>query len=161
MAGTLLSFFFSWPYSKPSDQATKEGAGTLAEAVHGGCAVRARRGKQGLRAAPGGFIQPNGWGSWPCFSTATPPMRSGYGGGNMAIDGFQMGYQVCPQSTLRLLWSWHFPQLWFSCLAKACSGMPVKPNPPLPSLLLPPFCYQGQRMHFFCPFSSGTQTSQK
>lgn len=43
--------------------------------------------------------------------TAIPPMRSGYGEGNMVMDGFQMGYQVCPQSTLRLLWSPHLSYL--------------------------------------------------
>lgn len=75
------------------------------------CALRARGGSRGWELAPGGFTQPDGQGSWPCSSTAIPPMRSGYGGGNMAMDGFQMGYQVCPQSTLRLLWSQHLSQL--------------------------------------------------
>lgn len=42
MARTLLPFLFLLLYSKPSDQITKEGAETEAEAMHGGpCALRA------------------------------------------------------------------------------------------------------------------------
>lgn len=103
----------------------------------GACALKARRVQLGLRVGT--------WRIYPawrlrflalllqCDSTH----RLGYGGGNLVVDGFQMGYQVCPQSPVRLLWSRHLPQLWFSCPAKAFSGMPVKPKPPLPRLLLP------------------------
>jgi hypothetical protein len=51
------------------------------------------------------------------------------GGREPTVNGFQMGYQVCPQSTGSLLWSLQLPQLWFSCPANARNGMPLKLNP--------------------------------
>lgn len=69
------------------------------------CAFRAGRERQGPVGWHVGDCPAAGGGTWPCFPTVAPPMSSGHGGGRQAVDGSQMGYQVCPQSTLRLLWS--------------------------------------------------------